>query len=113
MATSMVSSNLADARSFSSLMASERSYCLSKSRPSRDLATRFAILFAIVSAHHFQAHRASGTFHHAHGGVHVVRVQVLHLRFGDLANLVAADRTGTRLARLLRARLQVRRLLQE
>src|SRR5690606_36374810 len=64
-------------------------------------------------AHHFQAHRASGTFHHAHGGFHVVRVQVLHLRFGNLTDLIARDRACGHLARSLRAGFQVGVLLQE
>src|SRR5690606_38510648 len=109
----MVSSNFAVARSFRSWIASDRSYSLSKSRPSRDLATRFAIFLAIVSAHHFQAHGTSGAFHHTNGGVHVGRVQVFQLRFGDLTNLVTCDRTDRNLTRLLGTRLQVGVLLQE
>src|SRR5690606_26417768 len=111
-AISMVSSNLATARSLTRPIAADRSYSLLRSTPSRILLMRLEI-FAIVSAHHFQAHRTGRTFDHAHRCFNISGVQILHLRFSDRANLVASDRAGACLARGLRTGLEVSGLLEE
>src|SRR3569623_1251850 len=70
--------------------------------------------FAMISAlHHFEAHRAGGAFDDAGRRFDIVGVQVLHLLLGDRGQRGALDLARGNLARLLRARLQVRRLLDE
>jgi hypothetical protein len=54
---------------------------------------RFANL-AMVLSRHFQAHGAGGALDHCHRAFDVGGVQVLHLRFGDRADLVARDRAA-------------------
>src|SRR5437868_8411275 len=62
---------------------------------------------------HFEAHRAGTAFDDLRRGVEVVGVQVLHLHFGDLTQLRAADGARADLAGLARPLLDPRRLLQE
>src|SRR3546814_5776972 len=62
--------------------------------------------FAILSAlHHVEAHRDGAALDDLRCRVQIVRVQVLHLGLGDLAERRALDGAGGNLARLLRARL--------
>src|SRR4030095_11561452 len=77
-------------------------------------ALRFLVSFAMsLALHDLEAHRAGAAFDDPGRRLNRVGVQILHLLFGDLGDLRAADGAGRNLARLGRARLQLRRLLQK
>src|SRR3546814_4212606 len=44
--------------------------------------------------HHFEAHRAGGAFDRLRRRLDVVGVQILHLQFGDLAQLRSEEHTS-------------------
>src|SRR4030095_12057953 len=71
-------------------------------------------MFAMsLALHNLEAHRASGAFDDLRRRLDVVGVEVLHLDLCNLRKLRALDGARADLARLLRPRLEVRRLLQE
>src|ERR1051325_9776106 len=110
-ATSMVSSNLAVAFCLAIAIAWSTPCSVSGFTA---FAFCFFVSLAILSAlRHFEAHRAGGAFDDLGRSLDVVGVQVLHLDLGDFAQLRALDLAGNLLARLLRARLQVDRLLDQ
>src|SRR6516225_4695849 len=112
MATSIVSSNFAFARSLTILMASASGYIFSRSTPSRAFFKRFPMLMA-PSPRNFQTHRAGRTLDHLHGRFDGVAIQVLHLLLGDLAHLRLGHFSGLVAARRLRPRLDFCSLLEE
>jgi hypothetical protein len=67
----------------------------------------------VLALHDLKTHRTGGALDDLGGGLDVVGVEVLHLLGGDVAQLGAGDLAGDRAARLLGARLQVDRLLDE
>src|SRR5690606_4943242 len=111
-ASSMVSSNLAEARDFTILMASSSLYSLLRSMPSRAFVI-FLPACAIQSALDLNAHGTGRAGDHRHSSVDIVGVEILHLLFGDITQL--RDRNGASrfLARQLAARLQIDGLLDE
>src|SRR5687768_8606169 len=66
-----------------------------------------------LALHYLEAHRTGGAFNDLGCGLKVVRVEVLHLGGRDLGELRALDGSRRNLARLLRARLELGRLLQK
>src|ERR1700744_1085842 len=112
MATSIVSSNFALARSLTILMASVSGYIFSRSTPSRAFFKRFPMLMA-PSPRNFQTHRAGRALDHLHGRFDGVAIQILHLLLGDLAHLRLAHLAGLVAPRRLRAGLNLGGLLQE
>src|SRR3569623_33758 len=110
-AISIVSSNFAVALALASAIASSTPWSFSRS-------TFSAFCYLLTNAmslalHHFEAHRAGGAFDDAGRRVDVVGVQVLHLGLGDRGQRRALDLARDDLARLLRARFEVRRLLDQ
>src|SRR3546814_14998408 len=100
----MVSSNFAVALDFTREIASLTPCSLTISTASASFFA-FLLSFAMTSAlHHFEAHRAGGAFDRLRRRLAVVGVQILHLQFGDLAQLGAGVLAGRHLARLLGAR---------
>src|SRR5262245_5028398 len=111
-ATSMVSSNLALARSFTILTASASGYILVRSMPSRAARVRFPG-FAMALPHHLEAHRARRALDHAHGRLDGRTVEILHLLLGDLLDLRLGDGADRATARRLGAALDIGRFLEE
>src|SRR5690606_23189741 len=111
-ASSMVSSNMAEARDFTILMASSSLYSFLRSMPSRAVVI-FLPACAIQSALDLNAHGTGRAGDHRHSSVDIVGVEILHLLFGDITQL--RDRNGASrfLARQLAARLQIDGLLDE
>src|SRR4051812_31580644 len=110
-AISMDSSNLALALAFTSFTASFTSWVAVRSPV--QACIRLGCLAMVSGLHDLKAHRAGGALDDAGGGLDVVGVEVLHLLLGDVAQLGAGDLAGGVAARLLRARLDVQRLLDE
>src|SRR5690349_20300845 len=104
----MLSSNLALALAFTSLMASA-SWWATVVSPVQAFM-RLGCLAMCLGLHDLKAHRARGALDDLGGGLDVVRVEVLHLLLGDLAQLAAGDLAGAFAAGLVRARLDVQRL---
>src|SRR5687767_201255 len=105
-ATSTVSSNFEVAFALTMPSASSTPYSFSRSTAPA-CAFCFLVSFAMsLALHNLEAHRASGAFDDLRRGLKVVRVEVLHLQFGDLAHLRALDRARGHLARLLGTGLQ-------
>src|SRR3954454_3584151 len=107
----MLSSNLALALAFTSLITASSAWVALRSPV--QVLVRLACLAMVLGLHDLQAHRAGGALDDAAGGLDVDRVEVLHLLLGDLAQLGAGDLAGAVAAGRLGARLDVERLLDE
>src|SRR5690606_7266970 len=111
-ATSMDSSNLAVAASFTRASASLRGYSLVVSTlPCWALA--FLVSLAISHALHVHAHRAGRAGDGAHGSIQIRGREVGHLGLGDLLELGARDLADLVGVRLGRALVQLDRLLDQ
>src|SRR5687767_2691073 len=99
----MLSSNLALALAFTSFTASTRAWATVVSPVQAFM--RLACLVMVLGLHDLQTHRARGALDDLGGGLDVVRVEVLHLLLGDLAQLAAGDLAGAVAAGRLGARL--------
>src|SRR5947209_7989991 len=123
MCSSTDSSNLAYAVSLTSFRPSSGAYSLSGSTFSA-AARYFFPCFAIFlraagadnspfvpgrqcSVSNGNAHAAGRALDHAHGGLDIVGVQILHFGFGDLADLGARNRSGRPAARCTAALIDV------
>src|SRR5581483_11994682 len=132
-ATSTVSSNFAVAFSLTRLSASRASYTLSSVTFSDAAFSRFPT-FVVTSfpflrgrcaprtapsasnelrSFDLHSHTSSGSFDDLHGGVEIVRREVLHLLLGDLARLILRDRTDLVAVRLGRTLLETGGLLDK
>src|SRR5688572_19230544 len=113
LATSPGSSTWAVARLLTRPIASSTpSWVLGSTWPA--CAFCFFVSFAMsLALHDMEAHRASGAFDDLRRRLEVVGVEVLHLRRRDLGQLRALDSARGDLAGLLRARLELGRLLEE
>ena len=82
-----------------------------RERAARYFLPRLAMLPLLVG--HLHAHGAGGALHHAHGGLDVGGVQVLHLHFGDAAHLLASEAPHLVPFGVGRARLDTQLLLDQ
>src|SRR4051812_22919431 len=85
----MLLSNLAVALALTSLTAASTGWATVRSPVQAWM--RLGCLAMVLSLHDFEAHRTGRALDDARCGLDVVGVEILHLAFGDLAQLGAGD----------------------